>query len=499
MASKDIKIVIKADNKTGKAFKQPDRDLGKPDKKTKNLTKTLKIGADVFVAFGVVAAVVGKKLINLASDAEEIQSKFDVVFRETQKDMNEWTETFASNVGRARQDIKKFTSGLGDVLKPLGFVTEEAGELSKEMVQLALDVASFNNRQDEDVIRAFTSAITGERESLKTLGIVITEADVKTEAYTSGLARQGAELSKTAKAQATINLLFKNSTDAQGDLIRTQDSFANKSKALQATLKDLGEVMGNFLLPMATAVVSKFTDIAKTFENLFGNVDALRKRFNDWITELDLQTGLVSAFKAAWDDIVLVFNQELKQALDELFIALEPLKPFFKAFAQVLGVVFVGALQLAIQTLRILIIALTQIFSAAIKVSTFFTNIFTKSLESIANIFERIISAIEKTINVIRRLREACGSSFFGGLAQGISQFAGARAHGGPVQAGKSFLVGERGAELFTPSQNGRITPASATGGGTTIIINNPVLLDQTMLERISEQLGIMLRDQLRV
>ncbi len=367
------------------------------------------------------------------------------------------------------------------------------------MVQLALDVASFNNRQDEDVIRAFTSAITGERESLKTLGIVITEADVKTEAYTSGLARQGAELSKTAKAQATINLLFKNSTDAQGDLIRTQDSFANKSKALQATLKDLGEVMGNFLLPMATAVVSKFTDIAKTFENLFGNVDALRKRFNDWITELDLQTGLVSAFKAAWDDIVLVFNQELKPALDELFIALEPLKPFFKAFAQVLGVVFVGALQLAIQTLRILIIALTQIFSAAIKVSTFFTNIFTKSLESIANIFERIISAIEKTINVIRRLREACGSSFFGGLAQGISQFAGARAHGGPVQAGKSFLVGERGAELFTPSQNGRITPASATGGGTTIIINNPVLLDQTMLERISEQLGIMLRDQLRV
>ena len=193
-------------------------------------------------------------LLSVASEAEETQSKFNVVFRGIEKDVDKWANEFSARVGRANKDIKKFIAGIADVLKPMGLQTKAAAKMSQEMTALALDVASFNNRQDADVIRAFTTALTGERESLKTLGIVITEADVKQEAYRAGLVKVGEELNKTAKAQATMNLLFANSKDAQGDLIRTQQSFENRSKALGAAITNLKQSLGDELLPIFTPI-----------------------------------------------------------------------------------------------------------------------------------------------------------------------------------------------------------------------------------------------------
>jgi hypothetical protein len=216
---------------------------------------------------GVALGAIGANAISVASDAEEIGSKFNVVFREIEDDANDWADSFANSVGRARQDIRSFSSGIGDILKPLGFATDEAFGLSTELTQLALDVASFNNKQDTDVIRSFTAAITGERESLKSLGIVISEADVQQEAYRAGLVAQGEELTKTAKAQATINLLYANTADAQGDLARTSDSFANQQKAFQATLKDFSETLGQVLLPAATKVLTVLNNLFKVLRD----------------------------------------------------------------------------------------------------------------------------------------------------------------------------------------------------------------------------------------
>ncbi|MBC8382543.1 MAG: hypothetical protein H8E22_01775, partial [Candidatus Cloacimonetes bacterium] len=239
---------------------------------------------------------IGMEAVRVSKDAEEIQNKFDTVFKGIQDVTNDWAESFGDSVGRARQDIKKFSSEIGDVLKPLGFATNEAAALSKQVVELALDVASFNNRQDPEVIQAFLKALSGERESLKTLGIVISEADVKQEAYTSGLARQGEELSKTAKAQATINLLFKNSKDAQGDLARTSDSLVNIEKKRNAEYKNMLERWGKKLIPLAKTwnkllismyeltkpAVAKLSELQRTmasFEKEEKQIDILITRF----------------------------------------------------------------------------------------------------------------------------------------------------------------------------------------------------------------------------
>ena len=202
---------------------------------------------------------------NFARDAAEIDSKFNVVFSGMQDKAAQWAKTFGGSVGRATTNIKKFTSEIGDVLKPLGFMTKRAFEASKELTKLALEVASFNNVSDAQVIHSFISALTGERESLKSLGIVISEADVKQEAYNSGLAKQGEELSKVARAQATMNLLFKNSKDAQGDLLRTSDSLANLEKQLDAQFQELYETLGKELIPVFSTATKGAIAFIKSF------------------------------------------------------------------------------------------------------------------------------------------------------------------------------------------------------------------------------------------
>lgn len=144
----------------------------------------------------------------------------------------------ADATNRSNLDLITFGSSIGNVLAPLGLAQSEVDGLSIGLTKLAIDVASFNNASDAQAVHAFTSALSGEREALKSLGIVISEADVQNKAYELGLAKQGAELTKAQKALSTYQLLIQNTANAHGDAIRTADSFANQLKGLQGAIKD---------------------------------------------------------------------------------------------------------------------------------------------------------------------------------------------------------------------------------------------------------------------
>jgi hypothetical protein len=105
--------------------------------------------------------------IRTASAAEETQAKFDTVFKELAGSTNTWANEFGDSVGRATQDVQSWLAGLQDTFVPLGIARSEAAELSKSLVTLAVDVASFNNKADADVIRDFTSALVGNHETVR--------------------------------------------------------------------------------------------------------------------------------------------------------------------------------------------------------------------------------------------------------------------------------------------------------------------------------------------
>ncbi len=205
-----------------------------------------------------------KALFSLWSDATEVGSKFDVVFKSNEKVAQSFRD-LADATNRSSLDMMTFGAGIGNVLAPLGLAQSEVDGLSLSLTKLAVDVASFQNVSDAQAVHAFTSALTGERESLKSLGIVISEDDVKNKAYTLGLAEQGQELTKAQKALSTYQLLIQNTANAHGDAIRTADSFANQLKGLRGAIKDVFANAGKDVAGSTSWLLKKLTVFTSSY------------------------------------------------------------------------------------------------------------------------------------------------------------------------------------------------------------------------------------------
>ena len=152
-----------------------------------------------------------------------------------------------------------------DTFVPLGFSREASLDLSKALTQLTVDVARFQNKADADVMRAFQSAIVGNHEAVRSFGIIITEAGLKSEALRKGIIKSNREMTAQEKVLARLSLIFEGTKDAQGDLARTQDSYANTVKTLNSNLSELSETIGEELMPIAQMLLEPLSALAKHF------------------------------------------------------------------------------------------------------------------------------------------------------------------------------------------------------------------------------------------
>ena len=198
-------------------------------------------------------------LINAQSKATETASKFDVVFGKQASSVRNWAENLGSSVGRATSTLQEMLSSLQDTFVPLGFSRSRAAQFSTTLTKLAIDVASFNNKADADVVRDFQSAIVGNHETVKKYGIIISEARIKTEALASGITDNVKEMTEQEKVLARLNLLMAGSNDAIGDAERTSGEYANTLKAFNEELKKSAELMGEKLMPAATDLLQAMT------------------------------------------------------------------------------------------------------------------------------------------------------------------------------------------------------------------------------------------------
>lgn len=209
------------------------------------------------------------KIIKDASDAEETLNKFNVVFKDVAVEANNAARDLANNFGLSSNAARTLLSDTGDLLTGFGFSGEAALELSTNVQELAVDLASFTNFSGgaEGASAALTKALLGETESLKSLGIAISQDAVQKKVQQ--LATEGVTFAteRQAKAQATLLLAQEQSLNAIGDFARSQNSFANQTRVLRATLENLSVSLGNLLLPVATRIVSSFRQLIQVFAN----------------------------------------------------------------------------------------------------------------------------------------------------------------------------------------------------------------------------------------
>jgi len=216
------------------------------------------MGAGLLAGAGALAAPFIPAIAK-ASDMQEIMGKFNTVFADQAGDVKGWSDTFAGEVGRSEKQIAGFMANSQDLFVPLGFDRGAAAELSKTVTALGVDLASFGNKSDDDAIRDLHAALTGSGEVMKKYGVNLEAAAVEQELFNRGLDPKNA--TNQQKVQARLNIILRDTSDAQGDAIRTSGSYANQMKRLHGVVDNTQVAIGTALLPVLTMLVSKASSV----------------------------------------------------------------------------------------------------------------------------------------------------------------------------------------------------------------------------------------------
>jgi len=237
---------------TIKAIDNFSKNFGKAQTGMQKLGSVFKVGATALAGVAIGLAAVGKSAINAAINFEETSSKFATVFSDVSDQSEVVAKNLQQNFGLSGQAAKELLGDTGDLLSGFGFTGKAALDMSEEVNKLAVDLASFTNASGGSAATsaALTKALLGERESLKTYGIAILDADVKQRVLENGMSGLTGEALRQAKAQATLQLATEQSKNAIGDFARTSDSSANQMRTLQARFDDIKVSLGTELLPV---------------------------------------------------------------------------------------------------------------------------------------------------------------------------------------------------------------------------------------------------------
>lgn len=525
-----------------------------------SIGKLGKAAAIGFAAVGAGAVVGGKKLTDMASDAAEMYNKYNKVFAGMTDDVDEWAKSYAKSVGRSVIDTKEAVSNIADLQQGLGMTKQESFALSKQVVSLATDLASFNNVNDAQAIEAVSKAMLGEAESAKQLGLLLNVDRVKKYVESQGLVYK--ELTDAEKAQQIYNLAVEQSQNAIGDAESSSGEYANQIKAMKSQIKDFGTELGMKLLPIALKMVKwvnnslipafeKFSDWASSnlpkatsfFKESFDKILGYFKFLGDG--NEDTLTSIGDKFKTIFTQIGETIQIFIKKAIefwnkygDDIMATA---KKMFEFLINVIdkGLTFISNLITVFNKLfkgdteglaedikklvdsagKLVLTLIEGIFKTILNVLKMYgkmiydkfvevwSGVFEKTKEiwsgikaSITDTIDGVLSKISKmvkavqgaidTINIFNKKSVDDKTPKPFKIETGKSVYSnpfitGQRANGGDVEAGKSYLVGEKGSEIFTPGQSGTIS----NGDGINITITGNTFMSERDVDRIGNEL----------
>lgn len=203
-----------------------------------------------------IAAFMGE-MFRLGSDTIEVWNKFTATFGDASDEVDRFLDKYANLMGLSKNQGREFAATTGAILQGMGFVREQAAQAAQDVMRMAGDLTSFHNATIEQTFGAIISRLSGEMEPLRRFGIVITENDVKMRALAQGAHLVNGALDQQTRAATTLQLIQEKMGIANGDLIATQDSLANKARRLGATWQDMkARIAGEFIPAFAGLVTA---------------------------------------------------------------------------------------------------------------------------------------------------------------------------------------------------------------------------------------------------
>jgi hypothetical protein len=238
-----------------------------------------KIGLLIGGAFAVGKLVqFGKECVELGSDLAEVQNVVDVTFTTMSDKVNEFAKNAMTSAGLSETMAKRYVGTFGAMSKSFGFSESQAYDMSTALTQLTGDVASFYNISQDLAYIKLKSVFTGETETLKDLGVVMTQSALDQYALANGYGKTTSAMTEQEKVALRFAFVQEQLSAASGDFIRTSDSWANQVRVMQLQLQSLKATVGQGLINI-------FTPVLKVINILLGKLATLANAFKSF-TEL---------------------------------------------------------------------------------------------------------------------------------------------------------------------------------------------------------------------
>lgn len=216
-----------------------------------------------------------KKCIDLGSDLAEVQNVVDVTFPRMTAQVDKFAKNAAQKFGLSETMAKRYVGTFGSMAEAFGFTEKQALDMSKTLTGLAGDIASFYNISQDEAYTKLKSVFSGETETLKDLGIVMTQSALDAYALANGYGKTTSAMTEMEKVALRYAFVQDQLTNATGDFWRTQDSWANQSRMLalqvQSAMAAVGQGLINLLRPALVwinTLMAKVVSLANAFQSL---------------------------------------------------------------------------------------------------------------------------------------------------------------------------------------------------------------------------------------
>ncbi len=256
-------------------------------------------GAGVVAGFGVDKVIeFGTEMLSTFEDVQANAKRLNVTFGDQAGRITELSDRLNQFAGVSTLAMEGFATQVGSLLVPLGFTRDQVAGLTTNAVELANGLALASNVPFEQSINAVSSALVGERESLKSLGVVIDESMIKDELARQGKANLEGAARRQAEAEATLSLITQQSSDDQEIANSIMAEGGTASKNLEAAFADLKVLLAEELGPRLQDAARFIGDVVRGLADGDGALEDINPAAEDFA---DALRNIASAAQQAWD------------------------------------------------------------------------------------------------------------------------------------------------------------------------------------------------------
>lgn len=231
-----------------------------------------------------------KDCIEVGSNVTEVQNVVDTAFGDLSHQADLWASNAMTNFGLSELSAKKYMGVFGQMSNAMGITGQAALDMAEDVTGLTGDVASFYNLSTDEAYTKLKSIWTGETETLKDLGVVMTQTNLDQYALNNGFGKTTAKMTEQEKVMLRYQYVTSALSNATGDFVKTQDSWANQTRILSLRFEQLKASLGK-------GFIALFTPILRGFNNLLAGLQKVADGFASFVqmlTGADVSTSMGS-------------------------------------------------------------------------------------------------------------------------------------------------------------------------------------------------------------